>query len=249
LKNKTISVEGLYKRYGNNHDYVFENFDLEIETSSFYGLLGPNGCGKTTLISIINGLLSAEKGKISINGYELKRNFNKIKPLIGLVPQEVALYSHLSFLENLRYFGSLYGLDKDQLKKQIASCLYIAKLEKFKDILVCNYSGGMKRRANLALSLIHKPKILFLDEPSVNVDAQSRNMIFEILRDLNQQGVTIFYTTHYLEEAQELCNDVAIMDNGEIIARGTPSELIASYPQAKNLGDVFLELTGRYLRD
>lgn len=249
MNNKIISVDGLYKRYDKNHDYVFQNFHLEIEAASFFGLLGPNGCGKTTLISIINGLRSAEKGEVLVGGYRLKTSFHKIKPLIGLVPQEIALYSHLTFLENLRYFGALYSLDKVQLKKQIELCLQIAKLDKFKDTLVCKYSGGMKRRANLALSLIHQPKILFLDEPSVNVDPQSRNMIFEILQDLNQQGVTIFYTTHYLEEAQELCNDVAIMDNGEILSRGTPSELIASYAQAKNLGDVFLELTGRYLRD
>lgn len=244
-----IRVKNLSKYYDNEKNPVLNQLDLDVNEGCFFGLLGPNGCGKTTLISIMTGLIKASSGEVFINNMSIRTNFDRLKPTFALVPQHIALYDNLTLFENLQFFGHLYGLKSDHLHQRIKACVDMAQLEKFQHVIIKKYSGGMQRRANLVLGLLHEPNLLFLDEPTVHVDPQSRYTIFSLLTQLNKQGVTIFYTTHYLEEAEALCNEVAIMDNAGIIAQDSPQRLIAKNPGANNLGDVFLELTGRYLRD
>lgn len=249
--NVIIDIDGLTKQYPGSLEWALRGVQLQIYQGEFFGMLGPNGSGKTTIISISCGLLAPTQGKIVIGGHILSRQrLGRIKQKIGLVPQEIAIYPKLTFRENLRFFGKLYGLYGKKLKENIDHCIEIAGLQKYADWLVGKYSGGMKRRANIAIGLIHAPSILFLDEPTVNVDPQSREVIFAILNKLNDElGTTIIYTTHYLEEAQQLCDRVAILDRGVVIKAGTPEELIANTPDCKSLGEVFLHLTGRELRD
>jgi ABC-2 type transport system ATP-binding protein len=249
MDNPIIHIEGLTKRYPHAEENALRGLNLSVQAGEFFGLLGPNGSGKTTTISILCGLIPLTSGHITIAGHKIPGHLNPIKPLIGLVPQEIALYPNLTFKENLQFFGQLYGLRGALLKKQIAQCIKIAGLEGFSDKTIKTYSGGMKRRANLATGLLHQPKILFLDEPTVNVDPQSRNVIFDILQQINQAGTTIIYTTHYLEEAQQFCDRVAIMDQGKVLCQDTPKNLIARTPDCYDLGEVFLSLTGRHLRD
>lgn len=243
-----ISIENVKKRYPKAEGFALNGMNLQIKAGEFFGLLGPNGCGKTTLISILCGLLRATEGNIQINGHTVPRYLKKVKPLMGLVPQDIALYPTLTIRENLKFFGHLYGIKGKLLKQRIDKYLEVGRLTQCADNLVSTYSGGMKRRANLAAGLLHEPKIMFLDEPTVNVDPQSRNVIFEILQELNQAGTTIIYTTHYLEEAQHLCSRVAIVDQGAVVTEGTPNELIKS-TNSKDLGEVFMNLTGKHLRD
>jgi ABC-2 type transport system ATP-binding protein len=249
MDNAIIHIEKLTKRYPHAHEQALRGLDLSVRQGEFFGLLGPNGSGKTTTISILCGLIPLTSGHVTIAGHSIPGHLNAIKPLIGLVPQEIALYPNLTFKENLQFFGRLYGLGGMRLKQQIAECVEIAGLNSFANKMIKTYSGGMKRRANLAAGLLHQPSILFLDEPTVNVDPQSRNVIFDILQQINQAGTTIIYTTHYLEEAQQFCDRVAIMDQGHILCNDTPKNLIAKTPNCYDLGEVFLNLTGRHLRD
>ena len=172
-----------------------------------------------------------------------------MRSLFGLAPQEIALYPDLSARENLRYFGRLYGLTGRTLNSRIEHCLTLVGLLENADIRIAAYSGGMKRRANLAAAILHAPRLLVLDEPTVGIDAQSRNLILENLRGLRDAGTTILYTTHYMEEAEQLCSRVAVMDRGRIIATGTPAELISQVEGCTNLEGLFLHLTGKQLRD
>lgn len=244
-----LKIEKLTKRYPHADTLALHEINLEVEEGEFFGLLGPNGSGKTTTISILCGLLDPSSGHTSINGFAIPRHNNKIKRIIGLVPQEVALYPTLSFKENLEFIGHLYDLKRKALRDRIEFCLNVSGLGAFAKRKVGLYSGGMQRRANLAATLLHNPKLLFLDEPTVNVDPQSRNMIFDILNELNKQGTTMVYTTHYLEEAQQFCSRVAIIDAGRIIRAGTPDALISQTEGCEDLGQVFLKLTGHDLRD
>lgn len=244
-----IHIEGLTKQYPGAKELALRGLDLSINQGEFFGLLGPNGSGKTTTISILCGLIQPTSGHIVVANYKIPGHLNAIKPLIGLVPQDIALYPTLTFIENLNFFGRLYGLPGKLLKQRIEECIHIAGLNNFANKMIKTYSGGMKRRANLAAGLLHQPKIIFLDEPTVNVDPQSRNVIFDILQTINKNGTTIIYTTHYLEEAQQFCHRVAIMDQGKIICQDTPQSLITQTPGSRDLGEVFLNLTGRHLRD
>jgi ABC-2 type transport system ATP-binding protein len=245
----SIEIQGLTKQYPGAKELALRGLDLTVHAGEFFGLLGPNGSGKTTTISILCGLIQPTSGHIKVAGHTVPGHLNAIKPLIGLVPQEIALYPTLSFIENLRFFGRLYGLNSNLLHRRIEQCIAIAGLNNFAHKPIKTYSGGMKRRANLAAGLLHQPQIIFLDEPTVNVDPQSRNVIFDILQQINKQGTTIIYTTHYLEEAQQFCDRVAIMDLGQIICQDTPSNLIEKSPGSRDLGEVFLTLTGKHLRD
>lgn len=249
MKPAIIEIKNLIKQYPGAQEQALRGLDLSVQQGEFFGLLGPNGSGKTTTISILCGLIQPTSGNITIAGHSIPVHLNAIKPLIGLVPQEIALYPNLSFKENVSFFGRLYGLKGRHLRERIDYCIEVARLNNFADKLIKTYSGGMKRRANLAVSLLHEPQLIFLDEPTVNVDPQSRNVIFDILQVLNKAGTSIMYTTHYLEEAQQYCSRVAIMDLGKIICQGSPAELIAQTPDARDLGEVFLNLTGRHLRD
>ncbi len=249
LGGQMIQINQLSKKYKGAEFFSVKDLILKIETGEIYGLLGPNGAGKTTLISMLTSLLKPTSGSFTINGLNFKENKNQLKQLIGIVPQEYALYPTLTAFENLEYFGSMYGLKGEILKNSILEHLEIMGLSKFATKKTATFSGGMKRRVNLIAGILHQPKVLFLDEPTVGVDVQSKNVIIDHLKFLNQQGTTIVYTSHHLIEAEVFCTRVAIIDQGEIIIKGIPSELIKTQAGANNLEDVFLAQTGKALRD
>ncbi|WP_289666164.1 ABC transporter ATP-binding protein [Flavobacterium panacagri] len=229
--------------------YSLNNVSLDINEGQIFGLLGPNGAGKTTLISMLCGLIKPTAGHFTIDGLDYQHHSSKIKKIIGVVPQEYALYPTLTARENLLYFGSMYGLKGNDLKDKVIETLDLLGLLKFADKQVQTFSGGMKRRVNLIAGILHNPKVLFLDEPTVGVDVQSKNAIIDYLKVLNQNGTTIIYTSHHLAEAEDFCSNIAIIDQGQIFTKGTPSSLINSVEDARNLEDVFISLTGKALRD
>jgi ABC-2 type transport system ATP-binding protein len=247
--NPIIEVENLQKRYTKMHDFALDGISLSINKGEFFGLIGPNSAGKTTLISIMCGLLKITSGRVAVVGIDVNRYPRKISSLIGLVPQEIALYPNLTIRENIRYFGQMHGFTGKELILKTNDCISIVKLSNHENKLVCNCSGGIKRRANLIAGLIHNPSVVFLDEPTLGVDAQSRNLIFDYLKRLNKTGTTIIYTTHYMQEAENLCSRIIIIDQGIIIAEGSPESLIQSMDGCSDLGQVFIHLTGKELRD
>ena len=244
-----IKVENLSKQYKGNSEYALKQLRLNVLDGEIFGLLGPNGAGKTTLISILCGLLKPSNGSVLINNLSFEKSSFQIRQLIGVVPQEYALYATLTAKENLLYFGSMLGLKRTDLNKRVSDSLEHLGLTKFANKKVNTFSGGMKRRVNLIAGILHKPKVLFLDEPTVGVDVQSKNVIIDHLVELNKNGTTIIYTSHHLTEAEQFCSRMAIIDKGEIIAKGEPKELINNTKEAHNLEDVFLSLTGTGLRD
>ena len=244
-----IEINQLSKKYKDTETYAVKDLNLKVEDGEIYGLLGPNGAGKTTLISMLTSLLKPTSGSFTINGLNFNENKNKLKQLIGIVPQEYALYPTLTAYENLSYFGSMYGLKGKELKDSIHKHIEIMGLSKFANKKTVTFSGGMKRRINLIAGILHQPKVLFLDEPTVGVDVQSKNVIIDHLKLLNHEGTTIVYTSHHLIEAEFFCTRVAIIDKGEIIVKGIPSELVENQVDANNLEDVFLTQTGKALRD
>ncbi|MFH1121859.1 MAG: ATP-binding cassette domain-containing protein [Bacteroidota bacterium] len=244
-----IDIRNLVKVYKGRINPAVDDLSLQINDGDIFGILGPNGAGKTTIISVLCNLISQTSGKIYIDGFSLSSDNRKIKELTGAVFQDIALYDKLTAFENLRYFGTLYGINRTPLEERINKLLLRLGLEKFKDEKVGTFSGGMKRRINLLAGLLHNPRLLFLDEPAVGIDVQSRNVILEFLHELNEAGTTIVYTSHMMEEAQKLCSKVAIIDYGKVIAVATPGELIHNNPDCHSLEEVFLKLTGRSLRD
>jgi ABC-2 type transport system ATP-binding protein len=244
-----ISVEELAKKYKGAEEPALKSISFEIMQGTVFGLLGPNGAGKTTTISILCGLIPKTTGRIIINNKNPEKELNELKKLIGIVPQEIALYPTLTARENLRFIGSMYELKGKLLEERISECLTMMGLEKKGNRQIKTFSGGMKRRVNLIAGILHRPKILFLDEPTVGVDVQSRNLILEHIRSMNQKGTTIIYTSHYLEEAEQLCDDIAIIDNGMILLEGRLKNLLKSKPEYGDLESIFLHLTGRKLRD
>ena len=222
-----LELRGLGKDYGART--AVHAIDLDVTRGECFGLLGPNGAGKTTTISMVCGVVTPSRGSVTIGGVELARDPMRAKRKLGLVPQELAIYEELSALQNLAYFGALYGLAGAALDKRMGWALDVVGLRERAGEPVKKYSGGMKRRINLAAGLLHEPELLVLDEPTVGVDPQSRNHIFQTVRDLNAQGVTVVYTTHYMEEVEALCDRVAIIDAGNVVAIGTVAELIAAH--------------------
>jgi len=229
--------------------YSLNAVSLDINQGQIFGLLGPNGAGKTTLISLLCGLIKPTSGHFSIDDLNYSNHASKIKKIIGVVPQEYALYPTLTARENLHYFGSMYGLKGNHLKDKVIETLDLLGLLKFADKRIDTFSGGMKRRVNLIAGILHNPKVLFLDEPTVGVDVHSKNAIIDYLKFLNQNGTTIIYTSHHLAEAEDFCTNIAILDQGQIYAKGTPKALIDGTENARNLEDVFISLTGKELRD
>lgn len=226
MKETILEARNLTMKYG---DFTaVKDVNLAIMGGEIFGLLGPNGAGKTTTISMITGLLKPTSGTITVDDLDLQTDTNAVKAKLGLVPQELALYPTLSARENLAFFGSIYGLGGKLLRERVDAMLAMVELVDRADEAIETYSGGMKRRVNIAAGLLHQPEVLFLDEPTVGVDPQSRNAIFEAVEDLNHAGMTVIYTTHYMEEAQRLCHRVAIIDEGQIIALDTPPALIHS---------------------
>jgi ABC-2 type transport system ATP-binding protein len=248
-ENPIIEIHDLVKTFKGRSEPVVNGVSFSIQKDEVFGLLGPNGAGKTTTISILCGLFPPGSGRILIDGMDLKGDLTPIKQIIGVVPQDIALYPTLTAKENLNFFGSMYGISGKPLKEKIDKWLTNFGLIDAANRRVSTYSGGMKRRVNLIAGILHDPKILFLDEPTVGVDVQSRNVIIDHLKELNKSGTTIIYTSHHMEEAEDFCTQVAIIDYGKIIAKGSPKELIRSNDGCVNLESVFLKLTNRKLRD
>ncbi|MBI3977298.1 MAG: ABC transporter ATP-binding protein [Chloroflexi bacterium] len=223
-----VEVKSLVKRYSGSAQPAVRGVSFSIEQGEIFGLLGPNGAGKTTTISMLAGLTEPTDGTATIAGFDVVRQPGEAKRRSGLVPQEIALYPRLSARDNVAFFGRVYGLRGAELRRRVDAALEMVGLSGRADDPVEKLSGGMKRRVNVAAGLLHSPAILFLDEPTVGVDPQSRNFIFEHVEALNRDGLTVLYTTHYMEEAQRLCHRVAIVDQGQIIALDTPKGLIDS---------------------
>jgi ABC-2 type transport system ATP-binding protein len=221
-----IEVKDLYKSYGNTQ--ALQGLSFQVFQGEFFGLLGPNGAGKTTTIGILCGLLEPTSGKILIDGKDFNSHRKTLKTKLGLVPQDFAFYPTLSARDNLLFFGRIYGLWGRRLEERVHAVLNTVQLMDHSKERVKTFSNGMKRRLNIGIGLLHEPEILILDEPTVGVDAQSRNAILESLQTLNRAGTTLLYTTHYMEEAQRLCHRVGIVDHGKIIALDTPLALIQS---------------------
>ena len=219
-----IEVKGLSKIYGSFQAVNSVNF--VAKAGEIFGLLGPNGAGKSTTINCISGLISPTDGSVLINGYNITTDSVKAKQSLGLVPQELALYEDLSAYENLVFWGSAYGLSGNQLQERIQQVLNEVGLETRQKDAVNQFSGGMKRRLNFACAVLHKPAALLLDEPTVGIDPQSREHLMQAILKLKEQGTAVIYTTHYMEEAEQLCDRIAIMDHGKVIAEGTTGKLI-----------------------
>ncbi len=244
-----IEILNLTKSFKNATEPAVNDVSFSINRNEIFGLLGPNGAGKTTTISILCGLFPPSSGKVLIDGKNLDHQLAGIKQIIGIVPQDIALYPTLTARENLDFFGHMYGLKGKDLSVKIEKWLQKLGLIDAGNRQISTYSGGMKRRVNLIAGILHEPKILFLDEPTVGVDVQSRNVIIEHLKELNKAGTTIIYTSHHMEEAENFCSRVSIIDHGKILTQGTPDELIKNNPGSTNLENVFLNLTNRKLRD
>ncbi|MBI5556897.1 MAG: ABC transporter ATP-binding protein [Deltaproteobacteria bacterium] len=238
----------LLKQYKNTDQPALNNFSLEVRQGEFFGLLGPNGAGKTTVISIFSGLMPPDSGTVRVMDMNFREKHNEIKHILGLAPQEIGLYNKLTASENLAFFGRLFGIKGKKLTERIRQKLEFVSLAEHAARPVSTFSYGMKRRLNLAAGLLNDPQVLVLDEPCVGIDAQSRNLIHEQLKELNRRGTTILYTTHYMEEAQELCSRICIMDNGRLVEQGPPATLLRESGMP-NLEDLFLHLTGKELRD
>lgn len=239
-----LEISNLHFSYTKPAHTCFDNLNLSIRQGERFGLFGPNGAGKTTLMHCMTGLLTYSEGSIKIFGKELNRNLNELKKQVGLVPQDFAFYQELSPVENLAFFGAMYGMNKTEIKIRTEELLIVLNLTEVKNKQVGLFSGGMKRRVNLAIGILHKPSLLFLDEPTVGVDIQTRQDIVAYLKKLNNSGTTLIYTSHQLNEAQELCNHIALISEGKIIADDTTENLFKMHSETQ-LENLFIQLTGK----
>ena len=244
-----IEINHLTKNYSGMEIPAINDLSLRVERNAIFGLLGPNGAGKTTLINILIGAVKPDNGKVIIGGHDISVDAGKIKSIMGIVPQDIALYPTLTVKENLLIFGSMYNMPAKVLKERISECLSLYGLEKKGKVIVKKLSGGMKRRLNIIAGILHKPELLVLDEPTAGIDVQSKMVILENLRDMNKQGVTILYTSHYMDEAEKFCSYTTIIDSGNVIAQGKPIDLINQTEDCNFLEDVFIKLTGRKIRE
>lgn len=246
----SISVKDLHKTYKGALEPSLCGLSFSFRSGAIAGLLGPNGAGKTTTISILCGLVKADSGQARV--FDLPQDAahrEEIKKMIGIVPQQIALFPQLTAAENLEYFGNLYGLKGKPLRSKIDEYLQRFGLEKAANKEVHKFSGGMRRRTNIIAAILHNPRLLVLDEPTAGVDVQSRSMILQFLKEYNSQGVSILYTSHLLEEAQTLCEEVAIIDGGRLVVQGRPDALVQQHNHCRNLEEVFLHYTGAALRE
>jgi ABC-2 type transport system ATP-binding protein len=243
-----IAITDMEFQYPDNPDVSFSHLNLKIKKGERFGLFGPNGAGKTTLMNLMTGLLQVDKGSIALLGYDVSKRNKTVNKLFGFVPQDFSFYQELSPAENLEFFGAWSGLNKQEICKRTDELLSILGLEDVRDKQVQKFSGGMKRRVNLAIGVIHKPQVLFLDEPTVGVDIQTRHAIINYLRALNDGGTTLIYTSHQLSEAEELCEQVAMIDDGKIITEGNIHTLLKEH-QHESLEDLFINLTGKEYRN
>jgi ABC-2 type transport system ATP-binding protein len=241
-----IMVQDLVKKF--EDVTAVDGLSLEVQKGELFGLLGPNGAGKTTTVNVLCGLIKPTSGTVKIGDYDVQKETAKVKKLIGVCPQESAIYPYLTGTENVELFGNLHTMDKETLKKRRDMLLEKMGLMEDAKRKSDKYSGGMKRRLSLILALIHDPQIAFLDEPTVGMDPQSRHAVWDFIKELKKEDKTIILTTHYMEEAEELCDRVGIIDHGKLIALGNPQTLI-SKKKVKNLEEVFIALTGRKIRE
>lgn len=242
-----IEVKGLTKKF--NKFTAVDHITFNVKRGSIFAFLGPNGAGKTTTIKMLTTLLEPTGGEIKINGYKSDKNKDEIRHSFGIVFQDPSVDDDLSAWENMEFHGILYGVPKEVRRQRITMLLRYVGLEERKKELVKKYSGGMKRRLEIARGLIHHPKILFLDEPTLGLDPQTRNNIWDYIKKLCQEeGMTVFFTTHYMEEAEKASDSVAIIDSGKIIKQGTPKEMMKA-TKTGSLEDAFLKLTGKKIRD
>jgi len=241
-----ISIEGLSKDYGSLR--AVDGLTLAIPEAEVFGLLGPNGSGKTTTINCLTGLLKPSRGTISVLGLDVQARGPEARNLMGVSPQETAIYPYLTGEENVRLFGELYSVPRKALAGRVSYVLEKVGLLEEAKRRVSKYSGGMKRRVSIAMALVTDPKVVLLDEPTVGMDPQARRAVWDFVMELRDEGKTILLTTHYMEEAEELCDEVGIIDHGKLIALGSPSDLKAKY-RARDLEDVFIQLTGRRIRE
>ncbi len=244
-----LQARDLMLTYAGSESPAVNSVSFTLFPDEFCGLIGPNGAGKTTLISLFTTLLRPQQGALVIGGIDARANPAAVRRKIGLVPQDIALYDRLTGCENIAYFGRMYGLKGADLLERSEYYLEMFGLRDRRNRLVATYSGGMKRRINLIVGLIHEPELLFLDEPTVGIDAQSRHLIMERLAALNSEGMAMVYTSHYLEEVQRLCRRVAIIDGGRIVAEGTPAQLVAQAEGCEDLSALYLKKTGEHLRE
>ncbi len=243
-----IEISSISKTYKGTLEKSLDDVSFSVEKGEKIGIFGPNGAGKTTLISIICGILPPSSGDVffSMNNQTIDRK--EMLPKLGYVPQDFSFYEELSPYQNLKYFGSLYEIPKSKLETKIDKLLNVLGLSKVKHKKVAKFSGGMKRRVNLAIGIINNPDILFLDEPTVGVDVQSKNAIISYLEELNKKGTTIVYTSHHMNEAQEFCNQIVLIDKGKLIEFDSLDNLFKKYNE-RNLEHLFLRLTGTEYRD
>jgi len=224
MNQPAISVQNLQKSFGENH--AVQGVSFEVEQGEIFSLLGPNGAGKTTTISMLSCLLRPDGGDARIMNYSIRTEDMGVKSVLGVVPQEIALYEDLTARENLTFWGKMYGLRGSALKSRVGEVLEVIGLADRANERVGKYSGGMKRRVNIGVALLHRPKVIYMDEPTVGIDPQSRRNILDSVVALKNQGMTVLYTTHYMEESQELSDHIAIVDHGKLIACGTNEELV-----------------------
>lgn len=243
-----VQINNLDFHYSENSGVYFKDFNLTIYEGERFGLFGPNGAGKSTLMNLMTGLIPFKKGTLQLFGNDIQKNKKVVNKLFGFVPQDFSFYQELSPAENLQFFGAWAGLTAAQIKQRTAELLDVLGLTDVRNKAVATFSGGMKRRVNLAIGVIHTPKILFLDEPTVGVDVQTRHAIIDYLKELNKQGMTLVYTSHQLKEAEDLCQRAALIDHGSILACNSMSNLLAEHNET-DLEGLFLHLTGKDYRD
>jgi ABC-2 type transport system ATP-binding protein len=248
MSTPAISIHNLEFHYPHREGICFEHFNLEIPDGQRFGLFGPNGAGKTTLMHLMTGILQYKTGSIRLAGHEIKRHPKSVNHIFGFVPQDFSFYPELSARSNLDFYGAWYGLSRKEIKTRSEELLDVLGLSDVGERPLRNYSGGMKRRINLAIGVMHRPGVLFLDEPTVGVDVQSRHAIIRYLIHLNASGTTLIYSSHQLEEAAELCTRIALLDKGKLIAEDSLDNLLEQHGQ-EGLEGLFLELTGKQFRD
>ncbi len=248
MSNTAICIRSLRFGYDAQLPPIFTELDLDISAGKRFGLFGPNGAGKTTLINCMTGLLQPQDGTVELMGKQLRAHDTSIRSVFGFVPQDFSFYHELSPMENLAFFGAWYGMQPKKIRERSKDLLEVLGLSDVAHRQVGQFSGGMKRRVNLAIGVLHEPAILFLDEPTVGVDVQTRHAMMAYLKQLNAAGTTLLYTSHQLKEAEQLCNEIALFDHGRIIARGTLEQLITENG-ASDLESLFIQLTGHDYRD
>jgi ABC-2 type transport system ATP-binding protein len=247
-----IQIEGLSYRYPSSPEPALSDLSLSVPEGSLYGLLGPNGSGKTTLISILSGILRPQGGSVAVQGQSFGPGQGRALPFSSLVPQDYAFYPRLSIQENLDFFAAVQAVAKAEAASRVEEALRLTALEAARGQRAETCSGGMKRRLNIAIGLLNRPRLLFLDEPTVGIDPQSRHFILEAVKKINRQGCTVVYTSHYMEEIEALCDRIAILDQGRLLAEGSLRQILfprGARRKAKNLEERFMQLTKHALRD